>query len=234
MGIPELKVKDEWETIYKLIETRCSIARYGDGENKLTAGRRCKPQEHKPKITSRLRDILVSNSEDCLIAIPNVFNGLPGQEGEKVHEYWHSVARKDAFNKYYDPQKQYYSSFITRPDNAPVINTIEYWELMKKLWEGEKVCIVQGEHGAFCKDPTFLEGADIVGDIRGPSAHAWKEYDSILSRCLKMPKGTVFVIGLGPTATVLAYDLSVKGYRALDLGHVGRFYRKFMESQRNV
>ena len=41
-----------------------------------------------------------------------------------------------------------------------------------------------------------------------------------MSACLKAGEhGDVFILALGPTATVLAFDLAKHGYRALDLGH---------------
>ena len=33
------------------------------------------------------------------------------------------------------------------------------------------------------------------------------------------PKGALVIIALGPTATIMAYDLAKLGYQALDLGH---------------
>lgn len=37
----------------------------------------------------------------------------------------------------------------------------------------------------------------------------------------------MFIIALGPTATVLAYDLSEAGYQALDMGHFDIEYEWF-------
>ena len=38
----------------------------------------------------------------------------------------------------------------------------------------------------------------------------------------------MFIIALGPTATILASDLSKEGYRALDLGHIDIEYEWFL------
>ena len=32
------------------------------------------------------------------------------------------------------------------------------------------------------------------------------------------------IVVLGPTATILAYDLAKAGYQALDIGHLGKAY----------
>ena len=50
-----------------------------------------------------------------------------------------------------------------------------------------------------------------------------------------MEKGVLFLIALGPTATVLAYDLSRVGYQAIDAGHVDVEYEWWrMRAKRKV
>ena len=49
-----------------------------------------------------------------------------------------------------------------------------------------------------------------------------------MSECLKQPKNKLFILALGPTATVLAVDLADKGYRALDIGHLDTCYETFL------
>lgn len=45
---------------------------------------------------------------------------------------------------------------------------------------------------------------------------------------VKVRGGGLFIAALGPTATVLAYDLAKAGYRALDVGHVDTMYEWFL------
>ena len=37
----------------------------------------------------------------------------------------------------------------------------------------------------------------------------------------------MILLALGPTATILAYDLALKGYQAIDIGHVDIEYEWF-------
>lgn len=60
-----------------------------------------------------------------------------------------------------------------------------------------------------------------------PNKNAFESYTAILGDLIKYKKDVTFLIILGPTATVLAYDLTVHGYRALDIGHVGKDYTFF-------
>ncbi len=57
-----------------------------------------------------------------------------------------------------------------------------------------------------------------------PNVDAFKEYDNILMEASKVDKNKLVIIVLGPTATILAYDLALKGYQALDMGHIAKAY----------
>ena len=51
----------------------------------------------------------------------------------------------------------------------------------------------------------------------------------------KIDKNRIICIILGPTATVLAYDLAKEGYQALDLGHIVKAYNFYKTNgDRNV
>ena len=56
-------------------------------------------------------------------------------------------------------------------------------------------------------------------DLKKPR-DAFDRYEEILNEAQKLEKTALFLIALGPTATVLAYDLFKSGYQAIDAGHV--------------
>ena len=45
----------------------------------------------------------------------------------------------------------------------------------------------------------------------------------------KQKKSKLILIALGPTATVLAYDLAIEGYQAIDIGHIDIEYEWFLQ-----
>ena len=49
-------------------------------------------------------------------------------------------------------------------------------------------------------------------------------YDNLLTNAKKIDKDRLVIIILGPTATVMAYDLAKLGYQALDFGHIAKDY----------
>lgn len=212
-------VLSEWETLDRLLQGQ-SIARYGDGELKLCLGRSAKAQSANPEIQKRLLEILKSDS-DCLVGIPNIADTR--QMAERKREFWKQYQGRQ-YTQLYRSGKVYASAFITRPDSAPSIAKAEYFEQVQKLWAGRDVILINGTNKAFDKDPDFLRGCRFTRWTY-PNNDAWDVYPELVSRCLKESKEKLFIASLGPTATVLAYDLAENGYQALDLGHMAMFYR---------
>ena len=59
--------------------------------------------------------------------------------------------------------------------------------------------------------------------ILGPAEHAFDRYDDLYKEAsdfLEKNCDYLTLIALGPTATVLAYDIALKGFQALDIGHI--------------
>ncbi len=204
-------VLPELETM-RLVASGRSIARYGDGELKM-AGRAAgiKSQCWHTDLQQRLVEILKA-SGDCLVGIPNIHSDTPKTEFWPKYK-WASELLVD---------REYVSSFITRPDSAPWINTPEYWDLLESLWKDKDITLVRGSSKSLVADD-LIGSARSVREILAPRQHAWAEYESLLER-IGTPDRVL--ICLGPTATVMAVDLCAKGVHAIDLGHVGMFRRK--------
>jgi hypothetical protein len=217
------KVLSEDKTLELIVSGR-SIARYGDGEFKMAdhlAG--IKSQNPDQRLTDRLAAIL-HDSGDCLVGIPNIRDVIARHTDDDKIRHW---TRYLEFKSLLAP-REYVSSFITRPDSAPWINTAEYWAKVESLWQGRDVCVVRGSGKSLTT--ADLNGARTVTEILCPRNSAFSEYDSILDRILSVRPKRV-LIGLGPTATLLAVDLCAKGIHAIDLGHLAMFLRKFRKGE---
>ena len=67
-----------------------------------------------------------------------------------------------------------------------------------------------------------------------PSENAFSNYDEIYSTIIdRVPQSDLVLIALGPTATVLAYDLFLAGYQAVDIGHVDISYEWYLRGVSN-
>lgn len=209
-------VTSEIETLRLVLSGR-SIARYGDGEFKMAAhNASIKSQTADPRLSQRLRDILHKSGE-CLVGIPNIRSNTPKAEFWGKHMRFFSLLR----------DRPYVSSFITRPDSAPWIDTPEYWAMVESLWKGRKVTLVRGSTKSLVADD--LTGAGEVIEIVAPRQHAWAEYDSLVKR-IGTPERAILC--LGPSATVMAVDLCARGVHAIDFGHIGLFVHKRRRGER--
>lgn len=204
-------VLSEFATLEAVVAGR-SIARYGDGEFKMASHNAgIKSQEASATLSDRLRKILLDSGE-CLTGIPNIRSDTPKAE------FWGKHMRYARLLS----DRPYVSSFITRPDSAPWINTKKYWSLLESLWVGQDVTVVRGSGKSLCPDD--LIGAREITDVLCRKQHAWQDYDQIVERVGRPARA---IICLGPTATVLAVDLCKKGVHAIDLGHAAIFLRKY-------
>lgn len=209
----------EFATLDRVLLGR-SLARYGDGEFNLAMGGRAKCQRADPKMAKRLRDILI-DSGDCMVGIPNITAELPERKASFWKKYLSSAPPLLS-------ERTYYSSFITRPDSAPWIDTPDYWSAVESLWKGKRVTLV-------CGSDRSLRASDLVGadvtEIVAPREDAFAGYDELLAR---IGRPELAILCLGPTATVLAVDLCDIGVQAVDMGHVGMFLRKHRLGQSMV
>lgn len=204
----------EYETLEKLHEGY-SIARYGDGEFKVAAGGDCVSQIRNPKLAADLRDIVKKGSTDkLLVAIPplNYVHIFP--EGKK-RDFWQKQIL--ITQRYLAHDKQYYSSFITRSDNAPWVDTERFWNSLVDLWRGKRVTLVLGSERSLCE--RNMQDAEHVDYVWAARRDAYTEIDAIEDQIRRAGNKTV-ILCLGCTATVLAARLAGE-FQALDLGHMG-------------
>ncbi len=103
----------------------------------------------------------------------------------------------------------------------------------KEIWKGKHVLIVEGDKTNFGDGNDLLFGAEKVSKLIVPSKNAFSKYEQILtvtkdiiSNCDK--KNLVVLLAIGPTATVLSYDLANRGAQILDVGHLDVEYQWYL------
>jgi hypothetical protein len=203
-------VLNEFATVEALRQGK-SIARFGDGEFKLCFGKKCVSQIADSNLQAELLSIL-SRQTNCLVGIPNINSDTPKKD------FWQSYT-SPKITSLLNPEKQYASSFITRPDSAPWIDTPEYWESIRSLWLGKDVTLVYGSENSLT--PDALSGAKSVQVINVPAKNAYAKIDIIQEQI----SNNLVILCCGATATVLASRLCDQGKQAIDLGHVGMFLK---------
>lgn len=211
------------ETTLDLMLRGNSIARFGDGEWRCAVGGGCTSQRPDKMLARELQACLKYTGDRYMVGLPNPFD----KRGAPREESWIRYTAAE-YTKLLRPGP-YHSSFITRPDNAPWIDTPEYWAKVRTLWDKVDVTLVVGqakEGGAEKKSITTEMIGDSAKSVRvviGPRQHAYEDVNQIEKQIGNEP-GRVLLC-LGTTATVLAYRLAKRGIHALDVGHIGMFLR---------
>lgn len=227
------KISSPEDTINMIINNNCSITRFGDGEFDMIFKTGMNYQKYDEKLAKKLKQVLDSNEKGLLIGINNVID-LQYAENyvDFANTFWNNWLRKNKFRllKILSKNKQYYSSNITRfyMDYKDKSNVGEYIKKLQKIWDNKDVVIVEGEHSRLGVGNDLFDNMKSIQRIICPSENAFDFYSEILDEITKLDKSKMILIALGPTATVLAYDLHKLGYMAIDIGHVDVEYEWFL------
>lgn len=220
--IPDVASIDE--TIRHITEGNRSISRFGDGEILLTnPSKSIGFQKGSPSLAKRLREVLASHEEGHLVAIPDVFNDLNRYRRKcRRFQRTHFFIYGSLWDRLLTPGRRYENAFLSRPymDYVSKENCEHWFHRLKTIWDGRDVVFIEGEKSRLGIGNDLFNNARSIRRILCPSRNAFEKYDRILNEALKLEKGVLFLIALGPTATILAYDLHKAGYQAVDIGHV--------------
>ena len=218
-------ILDTKASLEKIIDEKCSVARFGDGEFNLIRGGDLGFQQADGRLASRLKDVLNSDINWLEIGLPDVFGDLSDYE-IKAARFWKSYMGmyRGEMVRLIDKNKIYLNTNMTRfwsgyKNKGQVKKIIG---LYKKIWKDRNVVFVEGELTRMGVGNDLFDGVSSVQRILCPAKNAWNKYSEILATILELNlnENTLFILALGPTATVLAYDLTKAGYQALDLGHL--------------
>ena len=106
----------------------------------------------------------------------------------------------------------------------------KYIKKLKKLWDKKDIVIIEGEYTRFGIGNNLLNNAKSIKRIICPSENSFNVYDIILKESIKIDKKKLILIALGPTATVLTYDLYKLGYQVIDVGHMDIEYEWYLRN----
>ncbi|MFR2369322.1 MAG: GT-D fold domain-containing glycosyltransferase [Anaerobutyricum sp.] len=225
----KMKVLSIEETISEIILNQCSVSRFGDGEFYIMDGIDIRFQSSDRLLRERLIEIIHSQDSKCLICIGSAINPLNYRDFTKNQVKWYKVHyKREAVNKfkYLEENRTYYNLLISR-FWIPLRNKERAMDIalsLKKIWENRDLVIIEGYMTRMGVGNDLFSAAKSCRRILCPAENAFKNYTEILNAARKFPKDMLFLIALGPTATVLAYDLHINGYQAIDIGHIDLEY----------
>lgn len=226
------------DTIMIIIKERKSVSRFGDGEFKWMIGvPQTSFEEQSEELSKRLIEVIQSNEENHIICIAQALGGLENIS-KRATTYWEEMlgqcGRK--IMKYLDTQRIYYNANITRF----YLNDINKdrvkirFELLKKIWDKRDVIIVEGKYSRLGVGNDLFDNTGSIRRILAPEKNAFSKYNDIFN-CVKRwyKKDDLVLVALGPTATVLAYDLAKEKIQTVDIGHVDVEYEWFLKGANN-
>lgn len=228
-----INILDSIDSIKYIIEHKCSVSRYGDGEFiMLLGGGYDDYQGADQKLAKRLKEVLVSTDA------PNHIVGLPMPLKHTIglrpssRDFWdYFTLRKGVYLlPYLSTSRLYIDTQLSRfyimyTDKSHCGNQLN---LLKAIWNNQDVVIIEGTKSRTGIGNDLYDNVKSLSRILGPATDAFSMYDEMLEAIVKhVSKDNLILLSYGPTATILAYDLAKLGYWAIDIGHLDIEYEWF-------
>lgn len=213
------------ETIDEIVTHKKSLSRFGDGEFRLIIKERnIVFQNLSESISFRLNEALNSKLSNHLVAIPSSFVSVKGfKRDSKIH--WINFINlcgdrvaQSIVDKNYFFGNAFISRFYMIYENKSKSASIAF--NLKRIWDKKSVLVVEGAFSRLGVGNDLFNNVTSLKRIICPSKDAYDDYASILSIVKQYGKDKLILIALGPTASILAYDLALLNYWAIDIGHV--------------
>lgn len=225
-----LSIMNSEKTISYIKTKKCSIARYGDGEFNIMLRDGCAGfQDYSEEMSRKLAEVIKNADANLLVCIPWSFYHLRyrNQKSKQFWKDWTTIQNKQKriveFIREQCGQKHVFGdSQITRPYIAmkSYKRAETIFPKLKSLWEDRDLLFVEGEQTRMGVGNDLFDNAKSISRILAPAKNCFEYYDEIVQSVVKNYNGQMILLALGPTATILAADLSKYGMQALDIGHI--------------
>lgn len=227
-GFPKYKIMSIEETIDEIIDNKKSISRLGDADFLLLISERdVSYQRLSVEISNKLKEVLKCRDNRFLIALPDTINNTKKcKRTSAVHWKMFINNHGKKLEKHFDRDYKYGNSNMTRfyIDAKNKKKAIKIFDKVKTIWDKKDLVIIEGEFSRLGVGNDLLTNANSIKRILAPNMNAFEVYEPLKQFLLKFPKDTLFLFALGPTATILCYELALDGYWAIDIGNIDMEY----------
>lgn len=218
----KLQIMSSMDSIRYIIDHKCSLSRFGDGELDSIEGKGGEYQHPSPRLSKMLLECLQSDLPNHRVAIPNHLNHF---DGKPAQGFWtnYVVGHHKQFLKWLSFDKVYLDTQLTRfyYEHKDKSHCAEHIGLIKQIWDGRDVVIVEGAKTRSGIGNDLYAKAKSIRRILGPALSGFNRYDDIYNFIVNnVSKDKLILLSFGITATVLSYELAKLGYQAIDLGHL--------------
>lgn len=225
----KIKIFNTKKTLEKIYNEKKSISRFGDGEFNLILNENIGFQNADDQLIISLKNILVDykNNKNCLVAIPYTFHSV-FNVNIKSKLFWikYYAMHRNNILPYLNKNYFYCDSQVTRIyiNRKKKFESLEYFGLWKKIWNNKNLLIVEGSLSRFGVGNDLLSNCKSIKRILCPPKNAFSCYNKIKTAIINQKGIDLVILVLGPTATVLAYDISQLGIQVLDCGNMDMEY----------
>ena len=217
--------------LQRALEERISMCRFGDGEFELILNRE-RPWFQKPdrRLGLRLNEVLQSDEQGIAVCVADDFGNLDRytEAAAKGIREFLAGGTRELVMPLFSKSRKYYDAYVTRPYMIyrDKNHAAKIFEGFRRIFRGRDILIVEGRNNWSGMNNDLLTGAHSVRRIKAPAKDAFERYDEILDAVGQAAGHDNLVLcSLGPTATVLCYDLTrVYGVQALDIGQLDNEY----------
>jgi len=229
---PLPKVLSIEETIKKIIDERLSLARFGDGEFLYIIDKLSLPfQDYNYKLANSLKTLLKIDDTRILVGLPIGYYSLKELNRESQLT-WRSqiVWIYPRLRKYLNLNKIYANASISRLyiEYEDIKLSRNYIEMIKGIWQGKDIIIVEGEKSRLGVGNDLFENAKTVKRILAPAVNAYEKFTALIDRVSTEARDKLILLALGPTAKPLAYELTKLGFQAVDIGNLDIEYEWYL------
>lgn len=229
-----LHIMNSLQTIHYILEHHCSVSRFGDGELRMVMhylqhGNKANFyidsfQEYDEKLAERLLEVLLSKTSICLVCLPYIFKEFSMYKGyerfhfEREYPYYVPLLEKICVQN----PMTFGDACMTRfwHNRTDISDYKSYVHQLKQLWDERDITFLEGEKSRLGVGNDLFDNARSIQRFLFPATNAFRKYNQILDAVKVLPKNRLYLLALGHTASVLAYDMSLLGFQALDVGHI--------------
>ena len=232
--LPSPVIRSAEELMKKVIEDKISLSRFGDGELEIMQQRE-RPwfQVADAELSARLKEVFRCKDERIIIALSDNFGNLDRYtevSADGIRKYLSNGIREKLMEAI-DMTQVYYDASVTRPYlmNKDKRYAQRIFEMFKCLWRDRDILLVEGSKSYIGIRNDLFESAKKIRRIIAPCKNAFSVYDKILDSVKQYAdENTLVLCSLGPTATVLAYDLAMAGIQTIDIGQLDNEYEWYL------